>query len=307
MPVPRAAGGRHRRIDLETAAVPLRLPDLPGHVLVHLLRLDRRHRLQPDEEDVVRRAFGGGPLGDGEVLALLGANAQRVPDRLGVGLPPGVAELLVDLPPGGRLVQFDQRRRLAGAFENGFHLGGRLQGDGGLDLGQLLIERLALGLQTRRTFSREIQSDLQLGVRALGCGLGVSSAFRLPGRGELELLDLLGLREGVLTKPVEFGDQGGRGGGRVWRRDERAVRLLRVSERAVEPDRQLSGHSQVVECVGLGARALVHRRIPGLPKGVEQVEGVGRGGPAVAKQVQHRDLVVGWRGSDPDVGAGLPG
>ena len=129
----------------KSAAVPLGLLDRAGHVLVHLLRLDGGDGRQPDEQHVVgraarrsatRRLRGSCPS----------AGARPVEcGAFGVGLPSGVAELLVDLPAGRGLVQVDQSCCLA-AYGRGRPQPLRtVSGCRVLNVAQLLVERLSLG------------------------------------------------------------------------------------------------------------------------------------------------------------------
>ena len=89
---PPAAGGR-QIAELEGAAVALRLLDGRGHVLALALGLHHGERRQTAEEHVVGGAAGGGPLGDGEVPALLRPGAAAVAQFFGVGLPACLAQL----------------------------------------------------------------------------------------------------------------------------------------------------------------------------------------------------------------------
>ena len=80
----------------------------PRHVHGAALCLDHGHGLVVNKEHVVDGAGRGGHLRDGHGAALPGACPPRPAKRLGVGLPPRAAELLVDKLAGGHLVELDR-------------------------------------------------------------------------------------------------------------------------------------------------------------------------------------------------------
>ncbi len=97
---------------LEASAVTFGLLEVTGDVGVLALGLGCGERREPDEQAIVGGAALGGPLGDGEVLALLGAGSRGVTDALRVRDPSCLAQLLVDQLAGLRLVELDGGRGL---------------------------------------------------------------------------------------------------------------------------------------------------------------------------------------------------
>lgn len=127
----------------ETAAVPFRLLERRRDVDVFPLCLHRCQWCEANEKDVIRRAGGGGPLGDGHALSLLGPGAFGVTQIFRVHDPAGLPKLAVDESARLGLVEL--------------HVGGG--GIGGADEGRNRRGRLRSGLCLLR---RETQVEFLL-------------------------------------------------------------------------------------------------------------------------------------------------
>ena len=124
----------------EPAAVALGLLQRRRHIDVLALGLHHGDGCQSDEQHVVGRAAVRGPLGDRQVLVLLGASALRVDQGRGVRGPAGLPELLIDQLARLGLVEVDRRRRgVRRGDERGHGLPG-LRGGLGLLGGEPLLQ-----------------------------------------------------------------------------------------------------------------------------------------------------------------------
>ena len=102
-------------------------------VLVFAFGFDDGDRNQTNEKHIVGGSASGGPLGDGQIAALLWAHPFGVSVGDRVGLPTRLAQLFVDQLPGRYLIKFK-----SGGGRLGFHLlnlGGGLGGGLFLELG----------------------------------------------------------------------------------------------------------------------------------------------------------------------------
>jgi hypothetical protein len=239
------------------------------------------------EEDVVCPAglacLLGGPLGDSEVLPALGAHAGGKSERLRVGLPAGGAQLAVDEHARRLLVELDRVAGLLGAQQGGGDLRGRCGRRSGLHRGQLSLElgdlgercagasglgggRLGVGarlLGDQRLHDRDVLGGLPRallgGHSARGGGLGLAPhLLERPGRRLERRLVLLALlleaRELVVEPRLRLL--------RLGRGDERpGIELLVVAERALEPQRELTRHAQLMQRSVVVPRVLVGRGV----------------------------------------------
>ena len=205
--------------------------------------------------------------------------------RPGVRLPAGVAELLVDQPTGIGLIHLDPGRRLPDAVEDGLGLGRRPILGGRLGLSQVLLEVRPFAGQPGLGLLGQFQGGREIGVSLGRRRFGLLAAGGRLGRAQFQLLGLLDLGIRFPPEPIEFGRQGVGRGGRVRRRDERAEDVLRVAERAVEPDGQLPGHPELVEGLGTLVAVGVDGLVPGLPQAVEQVQDLPGNTVGVAEQL----------------------
>ena len=267
----------------ETAAAASGLLQGGGHVGVLALGLDCAEGGEPDEEGVVGGAALGGPLRDGQVLALLRTRTGRVPEGCGVDRPPRLAQLAVDQLAGIGLIEL-----------NGGG-GGVARADerGDARLG------LLCGMRLQR---RQLRGQGRLGVLRL-LGQLLPESLLVLGRSELRLHGLK-LLDRILTCSSVFGEfigealqlgahVSGSGGGSLGR-DEGARLVRRILDRAVEPDTKLPSDLQRREGGTVIPRQRMARRVASAPHLAKELSDIPRDDPVVLQPTD--ELVLGLLG-----------
>ena len=232
------------------------------------LRLDDGDDLKPREEHVVRPPFVSvgerRPLGDREVSSFGRAHAalvRRAPSR-----PPSpLRGAAVDELARRRLVEIDGRARLGRLLDRERELLRRHRLRGGLERGELGEELLVLLLERADLLARERLPDrgVLFGLRGpflrgepLG-GLflrGLARFFDRARRG----FELLLSRRDVVAKALQLVVEASLRRLRIRGRNERTrIEFLVVAEAALEPNRELARHAELMKRFAVVALSLV--------------------------------------------------